>query len=96
MRYRSVGEEAIVEERAFEREVDQRVETLPDEKDAEFGRSGWAQKTKGGEVGECEEYNHREKGNNGRLIDDRSRMGRHCMVLHVLWKLDSFEESVKP
>lgn len=32
------GEEAVIEERAFEEEVDEGIEEVPDEKDAEFGR----------------------------------------------------------
>ena len=48
-------EEAVVEEGAFEYEVDERVEGVPDEEDAGFDCGGSREESGRGEVGAHEE-----------------------------------------
>ena len=50
-----VGEEAVVEEGAFEEEVDQRVEEVPDVEGAEGWGGGAMEESERGEVGDEEE-----------------------------------------
>ena len=51
MRYGCVREEAIVEERSFEDEVDEGVEEVPDEDYTEFGCCRGVEEAQGGDVG---------------------------------------------
>ena len=46
-----VGEETVVEEGAFEEEVDEGVEGVPDEDCAEGEGGGWGEEAEGEEVG---------------------------------------------
>ncbi len=57
-----VREEAVVEEGAFEAEVDQGVEGMPDEEDAEFGGCAAWEQTQGDDVGGEEEEERGEEG----------------------------------
>lgn len=51
MRDASIGEKAVVKERTFEDEVNQRIKEVPDEDYAELDSSGCMEKACGGEIG---------------------------------------------
>jgi len=77
-----VGEEAIVEERAFEAEVDQCVKSVPDEQDAEFGGCAVGKETEREDVGGEEEKEGGEEGKNCGAIDDERGGGRNSGSVH--------------
>ena len=62
-------EEAVPQERAFEDEMDQRVEGVPDEQDADFQRAGFGQDFEGRGVCGCEESEDAEQRDHGRGVD---------------------------
>lgn len=60
-----VGEETVVEEGAFEQEVDQEVEDVPDVQGAQFARGGGGEEALGEGGGEEEEEEGGEEGEEG-------------------------------
>ena len=64
------GKEAIVEKRAFKDEVDQGVEEMPDEENAELGSRRGMQEVQRGGVCYDEDRKGCEKGEDGGAIDD--------------------------
>lgn len=63
------AEEAVIEKGAFEHEVRERVEGVPDEEDAVFGARTSGEQREGGEVGGEEEGGGGEEGEDGCLVD---------------------------
>ncbi len=62
-------EEAVVEKGAFEDRVDEEVEEVPDEEDAEAGRRAAVQEGEGEEVGGCKDGKDGEEGDDGCGVD---------------------------
>ena len=60
-----VAEEAIVEEGAFEDEVDEGVKEVPDVEDTQFGAGGSGEEADGGKVGGKENDKGCKEGENG-------------------------------
>lgn len=75
-----VGEEAVVEEGAFEEEVNQRVEKVPDVEGAEGRGGGMGEEAEGGEVGDEEEREGGEQGGDGCLVNHGTGRGSHCGI----------------
>lgn len=73
----SVGGEAVVKERTFEEEMDEGVEEVPNEDNAELGGRGGVKEAYGGEVGGKEKGKSCEKAPNSANIDHKGRMGFH-------------------
>jgi hypothetical protein len=71
------GEERVEEEGAFKDGVDEEVEGVPDEEDAEAAGDGCVEGTEGEMVGTGQEADDGEKGDDCCLVDDRWR-SRHC------------------
>lgn len=77
-----VGEEAVVEEGAFETEVDQGVESVPDEEDAEFGGCAGGKEAEGEDVGGEEEQEGGEEREDRGAVDYENGDGRGCGSVH--------------
>ena len=82
-----VGEEAVVEEGAFEEEVGECVEEVPDEDDTELGCCGGVKEGEGGDVSGYQESEGCEEGEDGCLVDYEWGgwgLSGHCWVLGIL------------
>jgi len=89
-----VGEEAIVEEGAFETEVDQCVKSVPDEQDAEFGGCAGGEETEGEDVGGDEEEEGGKKGKDCGAINYERGDRRCCGSVHCCDRLDLMDSTV--
>ena len=65
----SIGEEAVIEKGAFEKEVGKRVKEMPNKDDPEFGGCGRMEEREGGNVGGYEESEGCEEGKDGCLVN---------------------------
>lgn len=63
------GEEDIIEVGHFEREVNEGVEEVPTEEDADLGSRWCAEKDEGGAVGSCEESCDGGEGEDARVVE---------------------------
>ena len=63
------GEEAVVEERAFEEGVDEEIEGVPDEKDSQSARGGGVEDLAGETVGGIEDHENGQETDGGRAVD---------------------------
>ena len=78
----NVGEEAVVEKRAFEEEMDQGVESVPDEQNAVFEERSRGQELVGEKVGREEDEEGGEERQDRGEINDYWRLGRFGCRVH--------------
>ena len=74
---RGISEEAIVEERSFEDEVDEGVKKVPYEQDAKLGRCRGVQEADRGKICDYEEGESCEKTTDGIAVNHKSGLSFH-------------------